>query len=540
VLITARPVMAVFYGVVFGALQGLIINYWLGTYNYVTLHLFTIAFMVEFLLFMIVLVFLIKLSGKWGFLLAPAAWVAFDYVRSIGILGYPWGIVGTTQYRFLPLIQISSIGGVWLVDFVVLLGNAAIAWALASSSMGWQWIRGSGTGVPKRSPENHERTGAVLGVGRFVARLIRYPQALFPIGLFAAALCVCLGIGTGVLLSVRHRLYGQPGADSATVILLQHNTDPRKREYKENFHKLMELTDLALRDLGRPPDLVAWPEGGFKLDIRWWSKPERENSYWGRVVRDLREYQRSLHTWLMTGTQDHKLLLNPEGDRIRHNYNSSVLLDGEGRVAGFYHKIKLVPFSEYFPLDKEKFSGLYETFKKYDISNWGVGDKRHVFDHPKMRIATPICFEDVFSNHVRRFVLREVDLILNMSNDYWSLSPVEGRQHGILSLFRAVENQRPVLRTTSSGYTVYIDATGQIQPGALAHYSAGHVIARVPLPEHGFTLYTRWGDWFPVVCLCCIAAFAAGTSGSWIVKRVRRSRLHPRGCESPQPCGGSS
>jgi len=73
-----------------------------------------------------------------------------------------------------------------------------------------------------------------------------------------------------------------------------------------------------------------------------------------------------------------------------------------------------------------------------------------------------------------------VDVILNMSNDYWSLSPVEGRQHGILSLFRSVENQRPVLRSTSSGYTVYIDATGQIQPGALEHYREGTLIARVP------------------------------------------------------------
>jgi apolipoprotein N-acyltransferase len=328
--------------------------------------------------------------------------------------------------------------------------------------------------------------------------------------------------------------------DSATVVLLQHNTDPRKREYKENFEKLMELTDRALHGLEATPDLVAWPEGGFKLDIRWWSTPEREKSYWGRVVRELLDYQRGLGTWLLTGTQDHKMVLNPEGDRIRHNFNATVLLDREGRITGFYHKIKLVPFSEYFPLDKEKYSGLYETFQKFDISNWGIGTERHVFQHKKMRIATPICFEDVFSDHVRRFVVRDVDVILNMSNDYWSLSPVEGRQHGILSLFRAVENQRPVLRSTSSGYTVYIDATGKIQPGALEHYSEGYVIARVPLPENRFTLYTRWGDWFPVGCLISIAAFTAWASVLWIVKRMRRQGVLPVHTPVHRPFDGSS
>lgn len=125
VLITAKPRMGIFYGVVFGTLQALIINYWHGTYDYVTLHMITIAFFVQYLLFMVVLVGLIKISGKWGFLVVPAAWTLFDYLRSIGILGYPWGLIGTTQYQCLPLIQIASLTGVWGIGFVVLLCNAS-------------------------------------------------------------------------------------------------------------------------------------------------------------------------------------------------------------------------------------------------------------------------------------------------------------------------------------------------------------------------------------------------------------------------------
>jgi apolipoprotein N-acyltransferase len=404
----------------------------------------------------------------------------------------------------------------------VLLGNAAVAWSLASTALGWKWIGRNPRGGRPR--ESGEKTWAERLRG-IVTSVLHRPWSLFPIGVFTLILCICIGAGSAILLTLRHRLYGRSDVDTATIVLVQHNTDPRKREYKENFEKLMELTDRALLRLPTAPDLVAWPEGGFKLDIRWWSTPERENSYWGRLVQQLFDYQRELGAWLMTGTQDHKMVLDPEGDSVRRNFNSSVLLDNRGKINGFYHKINLVPFSEYFPLDKEKYAGLYETFEKYEISNWGVGTERYVYQHEKMRIATPICFEDVFSDHVRRFVLQDVDVILNMSNDYWSLSPVEGRQHGVLSLFRSVENQRPVLRSTSSGYTVYIDATGKIQPGALEHYTEGTLVARVPLPEKRLTPYTRWGDWFPIACLIAIAAYTACVGILRIVHIVRRS--HP-------------
>ena len=137
-----------------------------------------------------------------------------------------------------------------------------------------------------------------------------------------------------------------------------------------------------------------------------------------------------------------------------------------------------------------------------------------------MRIITPICFEDVFSDHVRRFVLGDADVILNISNDYWSLSPVEGTQHGLLALFRAVENQRPVLRSTSSGYTVYIDAAGRIQTGSPEPYTAGHAIAHVPLPERRLTLYTRWGDWFPLVCGAALLFYLLDLGVAWVIRSL--------------------
>jgi len=167
VLLTNKPGTAIFYGVVFGTLQALIINYWHGTYDYVTLHLITIAFVVEYTLFMVCLVGLIRATGKWGVLAVPAAWALFDYVRSIGVIGYPWGLIGTSQYRFLPFIQIASITGVWGLSFIVLLCNAAIAWSAAAATFGWSWPRF------RKSPESRtdkERLPRMVRWQRYLPR----------------------------------------------------------------------------------------------------------------------------------------------------------------------------------------------------------------------------------------------------------------------------------------------------------------------------------------------------------------------------------
>ncbi|MDC7240969.1 MAG: apolipoprotein N-acyltransferase [Spirochaetales bacterium] len=484
VLIASPPVRAVAYGVIFGVIQALILNYWLGTYKYVTLHMTAIAHFGEYLLFMIPLVLTVKLSRRWGFLTVPLAWTVFDYLRSIGILGFPWGLVGSSQYRFIPLIQIASLSGVWGIGYVVLMVNAALAWTAASWSMNWNW-----KGLISGNRSSGSRYSISCG---WIVRSL-------PLTIAAAVFLISLGTGSLLLLDLRHRMNNAP--DSALIIALQQNTDPRKREHRENTDKLMELTALALEEAGEKADLILWPEGGFRLDLRNWGDPEKGETRWGKMAGDFMSYQKGLETWLVTGTQDHDEITLKDGSVKRMNFNSSVFLNEKGEIVDFYHKMHLVPFSEYFPLDKEKFSWLSDMFSKYNISNWSVGDERKVIAHPKMNIFTPICFEDVFSDHIRRFVLNDADVILNMSNDYWSLSPVEGRQHGILSLFRAVENQRPLIRSSCSGYTVAIDASGRILPGSPEAYTEGWVTARVPLPKKRLTLYTHWGDWFPKLCL---------------------------------------
>ncbi|MBI9100582.1 MAG: apolipoprotein N-acyltransferase, partial [Spirochaetaceae bacterium] len=296
--------------------------------------------------------------------------------------------------------------------------------------------------------------------------------------------------------------------ETRTVVVIQQNRDPRKHSFQQSLDFATEMTDAAIEELGRSPDLVIWPEGAFKPDIRWYSDESRKNMNNGKLVTELTAYTAAMNTYLVTGTQDHQFFQEEE-KKIRRDFNSAALLNPDGSINEIYHKMKLVPFTEHFPY-KKQLPWMWEFLQKFDTSNWLAGSERKVLQAGDLNIFTPICFEDAFPDHIRRFVLAGGDLIANISNDYWSLSPVEGMQHGINGLFRSVENRRPMIRSTCSGYTVYADSTGQILEDVSEFYEKGYIIAEIPHMSRPLTLYTRWGDWLPKGILLFLSLYLPG------------------------------
>ncbi|HET6946452.1 MAG TPA: apolipoprotein N-acyltransferase [bacterium] len=57
----------------------------------------------------------------------PLLWTALEYLRSIGVTGFPWALLGLTQYRTPAVIHFAEITGVFGVSFVVALGAAGLA-----------------------------------------------------------------------------------------------------------------------------------------------------------------------------------------------------------------------------------------------------------------------------------------------------------------------------------------------------------------------------------------------------------------------------
>jgi apolipoprotein N-acyltransferase len=462
----------VMYGTLAGVLQTMISNYWLGTFNLLTLQFVSVITAMEYVPFMAVSLVVFRRSGRAGFIVFPVAWTVFDWLRSMGFLGYPWGMLGASQYSVIPIIQISSLTGVWGVTFLLVLCNSVIAW--------------------------------------YGGRILSGRQRGTPAIVLAAALAFTLGwAGWNAAIEGGR---SSAGVKSVRLALIQQNDDPRKNDYRQVFDTLRSLTDKALE---ARPDLVAWSETAFVPNIRRWSREDPATDPLAGLVRDFLAYQKGTGKWLLTGNDDYSLVTQ-DGKEERLDYNGSVLFSPQGNRVETYHKIHLVPFTEYFPF-KKQLPGIYRLLQSFDAYLWEPGDRRVVFHHPLFAFSTPICFEDVFPDDVRLFVREGAEVILNLSNDYWSLTEAEGMQHAANAVFRAVENGRPIARAAASGLTCMVDARGRITARS-PFYTESYLIVDVPLSSSRQTLYTRWGDWFPL----SLAAFFILLS-AWSLAWPRRS-----------------
>ncbi|MGW4438128.1 apolipoprotein N-acyltransferase [Streptomyces sp. NPDC004596] len=65
--------------------------------------------------------------GAAALLVLPSAWLAVELVRSWQGLGGPWGMLGSSQWQVAPALRLASVGGVWLLSFLVVAVNVAVA-----------------------------------------------------------------------------------------------------------------------------------------------------------------------------------------------------------------------------------------------------------------------------------------------------------------------------------------------------------------------------------------------------------------------------
>jgi apolipoprotein N-acyltransferase len=138
-------------------------------------------------------------------------------------------------------------------------------------------------------------------------------------------------------------------------------------------------------------------------------------------------------------------------------YNSMLLL---GNNQGVYHKRHLVVFGEYMPLRwLLEFMNSYINIPFSDLQS-GVVDQVPMSVNG-VELGVSICFEDVFSREIL-IALPEASLLVNASNDAWFGDSLAPHQHLEIAQMRALEFGRPMLRSTNTGVSAFIDHKGRI------------------------------------------------------------------------------
>jgi len=467
------------FGAVYGLIAYSLFNYWLGNFHPLA---GTIVYCIYLVYLAAVFVFLklaLILFPKRGYLVQWVIWLAYEYLRTKGFLGYSYGITGYSQWRVIPLIQIASVTGVWGVSALVTFPSFWLAQAFNN-----------------------------LKLPDFNNSLISFfRKEKISAVLWFAALASTLVFG---FINMKDF----SSCPNAPIALIQHNTDPWEaakapsawqvtQGYRKDLEKLIRLSDEALLSAPKPL-LVVWPETAFIPRIYWHTTYRDDQNTW-LIVKDLLEYLSSKDVPFLIGNDDGRKdsAKNPNAnEKHRIDYNAALLFE-QGVNTAVYRKLHLVPFTEHFPY-KKQFPSIYKWLEKADTHFWEKGDEETVFSIQGFTFSAPICFEDTFGYLSTKFVRKGAGILVNISNDAWSNSLPSQYQHLAMAVFRSVENYRPMVRATSSGQTCAIDPNGRITAMA-PPFAEIALNVTVPLVKKT-AIYTLYGDYLAIFFIFLAAA----------------------------------
>ncbi|OJF75979.1 MAG: apolipoprotein N-acyltransferase [Treponema sp. CETP13] len=458
------------WGLAYGAGVYNVFTYWLSSFHPLGMILITVLYGFQFMLLFPILKAVPLLFKKHGWLVQWLVWCAYEYIKTLGFAGFNYGVTAYSQWRYIVIIQCVEIIGIWGLNAIITFPSAWISKVLEDTFV----TSDSNISVCK-------------------SRLFKQANKHIISGVIWGCIFICI-IVYGI---ISPKDYSQN--KKCTVALLQTNTDPWKggtNHYEKDLNSLIKNSDLALKE-NTNIDFVVWPETAFVPKIQWHYKyREDENRY--QLVLKLLNYIDSKEVPFILGNDDGVLAHRRDGSYNSVDYNAVLLFNPNENVIPpepeKYHKVKLVPFTEYFPYEKI-FPKIYKALLNGDTHMWRPGAGQTTLNAAGVTFGTPICFEDTFGYIGRNFVNNGAQAFVNLSNDAWSNSLACQYQHLSMAVFRCVENRVPAVRSTASGQTAIINPNGKITK-MLEPFKAGYLVGDFPVVDISKkTLYTRYGDW---------------------------------------------
>jgi apolipoprotein N-acyltransferase len=384
-----------------------------------------------------------------------AWWVLWEWVRLWLLTGFPWLYVGYAHLH-TPLAGWAPVVGIYGLGFIVALSAAALA------------------------------------------QLRPFKRAL-PALIASAAFWL-----TGLALQTVQ--WTRPEGEPIRVALVQANIPQSVKWDPEQYRATLETYRTLSAPLWERVQIVIWPEAAI-------------TNFFDNA-RDFLDSQAALAfrsgSTLITGIPTLQRAAasdgRPEDARM---LNSAVAFDrasdtgqnGGAAHINFYHKRHLVPFGEYVPLENQ-LRGLIQFFD-LPMSDFAAGpDPQPPLRAAGARFATTICYEMVYPDIARAGA--DSNALLTISNDAWFGHSIGPLQHQQMAQMRALENGRPMIRSTGNGVTALIDEHGKVTT-RLPQFEAAVLLGAIQ-PMTGQTPYMHFGT-APALIFCGLLLAVVALTG---------------------------
>jgi apolipoprotein N-acyltransferase len=466
---TASPSRAFRLGLVSGLAHYLTLMYWIivvlehyGNLN-IVIALFSLL-LLSLYLSLYVAVFSLLASrltdSGWSAVLLGCYWVPLEYLKTHLMTGFPWCLLGYSQYEHLRIIQSANLFGVYGVSFLIVLVNGLI-------------FR-----ISLKSPRRN-------------GRVLKWEVPIY----------VLLLAGTWVY--GHYQISGVPAHEEAGRLLkaavIQANIDQsvkwdpaHQEETIKSYYRLTRST----RDFH--PELIVWPETALPFFFQ-------DNPRLSPGIFSLAEECGAV---LVFGSPAYQ---HDQGT-IRY-YNRAYMIAPDRREILYYDKIHLVPFGEYVPF--KKYLPLIHRLVEA-AGDFASGEKLKPLETGDLSLGVLICFEAIFPELAGALARDGANILVNITNDAWFGRTSAPYQHLGMAVFRAVENHRPMIRAANTGFSAFIGPTGAIQ--SKSDLFAEEVLTgSVTVGTFPLTFYSRFGDLFAVTLL--VVSSAHILYGIWMRRR---------------------
>jgi apolipoprotein N-acyltransferase len=384
----------------------------------------------------------------------PIVWVAVEWARVLLATGhFDLFTLGYSQARFVPLVQVADVTGVYGLSFLVAAVNGWLAdlwFALREESWRFRlaWRR------------RRVRAGALSITAVF----------------------------TVVVLYGYVRLATFSVTEGPRLAVVQPNGARTPRNVLGTSLLQLFQTDEAVAD--GSADLIVWPENAILDDI------DRK----GAFRDDLAWLAARKRSWILLGAQGW-------ADKTPgRTTNSAFLLDETGTTRGRYDKQILFPFAEYVPLDGAAGAvapPVQRAYRALIRKTWGSlptatrGTRMTLFELPFRGGALPFAVllgvENTYPPLVADAGRRGARFFVNITSGGEAGGAIQ-EQLLRVSILRAVENRAAYVSAGTRGISGFIDPQGRVSP-------SGEVAAPVALPPAGTTLYATSRDGFALLCV---------------------------------------
>jgi len=388
--------------------------------------------------------------GPRALLAAPVGWVATEILRAHTLFNFSWCLLGYSQHANLPVIQVARYGAVYAVSLVVAQVSAVLAYVVVET-------------------RPRPRRAAALATAGVMAAVLAH-------GWWVAS--------RPVVESGRIRV-----ALVQASVLQEEKWDSDQAWRNLGLH--IDLTRLAAADRAR---LVIWPESAVPFYF----------DHSAALARELQSLVRERGLYLIFGNDDRE----GSDERRERFWVGAKMLTPEGELGLRYHKVRLVPFGEYVPIQSVLTLGGRVSAKVVkQVADFTPGTEYATGLVDGHKVGTFICYEAIFPDAVREFAAAGAELLVNITNDAWYGRTSAPYQHMAMAAFRAVENGKYLVRAANTGVTAVVDPHGRV----LQHTSLFErtmLVRDVPFVP-GTTFYARHGDVFAWACLALSVALTA-------------------------------